>query len=185
LALLNRLSVGSAFVSCAGRMVGASYRVWDAYNPKLRQQGITPVPELVVRRESISLGLSWVFGLFTSILAGEMERAFKIPAKVGMFLNVVFANVLAEGISRLATYRKAIPTVRPRERLFVKKQLMSIQPTFFNATGVGLYQNKMIGQMPPGFRPGLRQRKLYPKGRQFMTPGYRGIRKHSMMAHSK
>lgn len=106
--VFTKANLGSAFITCASRMVGASYRVYDAYDPKLRGSAVSPEPALVIKREGISLGLAWVFGLFTAMAntALSTRLGFKDKnSKLVQFTTVVIANALAEGVSRILAYR--------------------------------------------------------------------------------
>lgn len=65
-------------------MVGASYRVYDAYDPKLREGAISPKPEVVIKREGISLGLAWMFGLCTAAVNNSISRKLGLQDKIAI-----------------------------------------------------------------------------------------------------
>ncbi len=105
--VFNRTNIATAFVTSASRMVGASYRVYDAYDPKLREGAISPQPEVVIKREGISLALAWMFGLFTAAVNSNVSRKLGLKDKslLVSFFTIVIANALAEGVSRLISYQ--------------------------------------------------------------------------------
>ena len=110
--VFTQANLGSAFLTCASRMVGASYRVYDAYDPKLRATAVSPEPEVVIKREAISLGLAWCFGLFTAMANTALSTRLGFKGKNSIlvqFTTVAIANALAEGVSRLLAYRGLQP----------------------------------------------------------------------------
>lgn len=109
--VFNRTNIATAFVTSASRMVGASYRVYDAYDPKLREGAISPQPEVVIKREGISLALAWMFGLFTAAVNSNVSRKLGLKDKslLVSFFTIVIANALAEGVSRLISYQGVGP----------------------------------------------------------------------------
>lgn len=106
--VFTQANLGSAFLTCASRMVGASFRVYDAYDPRLRATAVSPEPGVVIRREAISLGLAWSFGLFTAMANSALSARLGFKGKNSIlvqFTTVAVANALAEGVSRLLAYR--------------------------------------------------------------------------------
>jgi len=103
--LLKYSSLEKAFLTTASRLVGATFRTNDAYNPKLRQKGITPAPNIVIEREAISIGIAWAFTLFTANMTTSVIKKLKMGETPGTFITIAFGNIIAEGVSRLLAYR--------------------------------------------------------------------------------
>ncbi|MBK8189670.1 MAG: hypothetical protein IPK79_04395 [Vampirovibrionales bacterium] len=103
--LLNAQTIATAFIAAAPRSVGGAFRIWDAGNPALLQQGVTPNRTRVVRREATSVALAWTFGLFTSALAQKLTHTLRM-SKNGATLGVaIVSNILAEVVARAVAYR--------------------------------------------------------------------------------
>lgn len=103
--ILSPVNLGTAFVAIASKMVGSTYRIQDAYNPRLQQTAVSPQPDIVVKRESISLAMTWVFALFISQFTHSLRSKFNIGTLAAQLIAIVFSNTLSEGVSRYLSYR--------------------------------------------------------------------------------
>lgn len=133
-------------------MVGASYRVYDAYDPKLREGAISPKPEVVIKREGISLGLAWMFGLCTATVNNSISRKLGLQDKslLVSFFTIAIANAMAEGVSRLISY----------QGLSAKNA----------GSPLNLLQSTINPSFPGSFRPHASQACISSGGYPFLTP---------------
>lgn len=106
---INRLAIATAFVSIASRLVGSSFRVAETFNPEYRKLGITPSPEVAIKREGITLGLAWLFALMTSVLIMPAFTRLKFSKDTITFMTAVIGTAIAETVSRKVAYRNLKP----------------------------------------------------------------------------
>lgn len=121
---VNGMAFRTAFVSVASRMVGASFRVGEAYNPGLRKSGATLDPQVILNRELVGLALAWVFSFAASKFSSPLVRRFNLSAQWVTFAITLLGNALAETISRVIAYRKkAVPAPVSGPDRFVRNSL--------------------------------------------------------------
>ncbi len=106
---VNGMAFRTALVSVASRMVGASFRVGEAYNPHLRNSGATLDPQVILNRELVGLALAWIFSFAASRFSSPLVRRFNLSAQWVTFAITLLGNALAETISRVIAYRKKPP----------------------------------------------------------------------------
>lgn len=102
---VNRVAVRTAFIATASRMVGATFRVGEAYRPDLQKNGATLNPSLILEREGIGLGLAWGISFLATKYSVPLVRRLKASAAWVTFAVTLIGNALAEIISRVIAYR--------------------------------------------------------------------------------
>lgn len=108
-----RVAIQTAFIAIASRIVGSSYRVAETFNPELKKAGLVMKPDVVIKREAITIGLAWGFSLLTNIVISPMCKRLKVNPNLVTFFTLIVGSVTAEALARLIAYRKmnnSIPT---------------------------------------------------------------------------
>ena len=95
----------TAFMSIASRVVGATFRIGESYQPSVQAKGVTMDPDIIIKREVVGLVSSWVLSFVASLGAMPLVARYKWNQNIAMFGIAVFGAAAAEAISRWVAYR--------------------------------------------------------------------------------
>lgn len=112
---LNTLALQSAFVAIASRLVGATFRVAETYNPVLQKTRMISDPQIVFKREAITIAMAWGFALFTNLLLTPLAKRNHWSIPTTLFLTGILGTFIAESVARWCAYRQNMIETTPTQ----------------------------------------------------------------------
>lgn len=103
---INRFAVQSAFIAIAARLAGSLFRIGETFNSTLREAKVVMPPQVVIKRESITLGLAWMFALLTNIVITPFFLKRGVTKPVITFVTAILGTAFAETTARAVAYRR-------------------------------------------------------------------------------
>jgi hypothetical protein len=100
-----RVAIQTAFIAIASRIVGSGFRVAETYNPALQKAGLVMKPEVVIKREAITMGLAWCFALLTNMVIAPIGKRMGVNRNLITFLTSLIGTATAETVARSVAYR--------------------------------------------------------------------------------